>query len=178
MCIRAIDYCPPVDIPFGDFLRGIVTADLDYSPGDEEGFRTVFIQSFKEWGIHPRGITTIGEDTLAWPSGDDLKQDLPPLGQTEQEVAVRKTYFEEDLLAAASKWNLESDRFDVWKMLAPLREGFWQWLHDGDHYGRDYARLFGLVIDSNEAPPTVYRTNYGDPSVEVHSVRPTLRRSL
>ena len=28
MCIRAIDYCPPVDITFGDFLRGILTRDI------------------------------------------------------------------------------------------------------------------------------------------------------
>jgi len=29
MCIRALDYCPPVDITFGEYLRGIVTADQD-----------------------------------------------------------------------------------------------------------------------------------------------------
>ncbi|WP_339734899.1 hypothetical protein [uncultured Gimesia sp.] len=57
MCIRAIDYCPPVDITFGDFLRGIITADMDYAPEDEDGYRIVFIQSFREWGIHPRKIT-------------------------------------------------------------------------------------------------------------------------
>ena len=37
MCIRAIDYCPPVDITFGDFLRGVITADLDVAPEDEGG---------------------------------------------------------------------------------------------------------------------------------------------
>jgi hypothetical protein len=25
MCIRALDYCPPVDITFGEYLRGIIT---------------------------------------------------------------------------------------------------------------------------------------------------------
>ena len=68
MCIRAIDYCPPVDITFGDFLRGVVTADLDYRPGDKSGFRIVFIESFREWGIYPRGVSSMGLDALgvAW----------------------------------------------------------------------------------------------------------------
>jgi hypothetical protein len=32
MCIRALDYCPPVGITFGDYLRAIVTADLNFNP--------------------------------------------------------------------------------------------------------------------------------------------------
>ena len=27
MCIRGLDYCPPVDITFGEYLRAILTAD-------------------------------------------------------------------------------------------------------------------------------------------------------
>jgi hypothetical protein len=31
ICIRALDYCPPVDIDFGDYLRALITADAgDY----------------------------------------------------------------------------------------------------------------------------------------------------
>ncbi len=33
VCVRALDYCPPVDITFGDFLRAVVTADFDLHPG-------------------------------------------------------------------------------------------------------------------------------------------------
>jgi hypothetical protein len=34
MCIRALDYCPPVDINFGDYLRALITADIDLVPDD------------------------------------------------------------------------------------------------------------------------------------------------
>ena len=76
MCIRAIDYCPPVDITFGDFLRGVITADIDFSPEEKESFRVVFIESFREWGIYPRGISSMGVDALAWPSGEESMKEM------------------------------------------------------------------------------------------------------
>ncbi len=33
MCIRAIDYCAPVGITFGDYLRAVITADCFWSAG-------------------------------------------------------------------------------------------------------------------------------------------------
>ena len=33
MCIRALDYCPPVDLTFGDYLRAIITADRELVHG-------------------------------------------------------------------------------------------------------------------------------------------------
>ena len=178
MCIRAIDYCPPVDITFGDFLRGVITADLDYAPEDEDGYRTVFIQSFREWGIHPRGITSLGAEALAWPSGDDLMTDLIAAGNIPLSKEALQQQMKADFLQAANDWNLESDRYAVWKTYGVLREKFWTWLHDGDSYGRHYARLFGLIINPAEAPPTVYRNANGDPAVEIHSVRPAIRRTV
>jgi hypothetical protein len=177
MCIRAIDYCPPVDITFGDFLRGAITADLDYNPDDEGGYRTVFIQSFREWGIHPRGITSIGTDALAWPTGEDLMRDLVAASQASDDEMNRRQYLKANFLLTAGKWNLESDRYAVWKEFDKLRGQLWTWLYRGDSYGAEYARLFGLVIDPADAPPTVYRSN-GVPSIEIHSVRPAVRRSL
>ena len=32
ICIRALDYCPPTDITFGEYLRALVTADYDLKP--------------------------------------------------------------------------------------------------------------------------------------------------
>jgi hypothetical protein len=177
MCIRAIDYCPPVGITFGDFLRAVVTADLDYAPGDTAGFRIVFIESFREWGIYPRGVTSMGLDALAWPRGGELLLDLAERGSLTHSAEDLRTQLKSFVAAAMQNWNLESNRFEVWKDLARVREELWKWIRDGDSAGRDYARLFGLVIDHGEAPPTVFRTAFG-PAVEIHAARPTLRRSV
>jgi len=47
MCIRALDYCPPVDITFGDYLRALITADVDLVPGDEHHYRVAIIEAFR-----------------------------------------------------------------------------------------------------------------------------------
>ncbi len=177
MCIRAIDYCPPVDITFGDFLRGIVTADLDYAPGDEGGFRLVFTQSFREWGIHPRGVTSMGPDALTWPSGSELWRDLEATGTVDAGGKESKRDLKDGFLRYLRDWNLESDRFAVWRRLDRVRYNLWSWLRSGDS-GHAYAQLFGLVIDASEAPPTVFRRKRKqEPTVEIHAVRPTVRRT-
>jgi len=70
MCIRAIDYCPPVGITFGDYLRAIVTADFDYTQEDPLGFRLAFVESFRQWGIHPTGMRSMSVESLLWPTGE------------------------------------------------------------------------------------------------------------
>lgn len=67
MCIRALDYCPPVDMTFGDYLRALVTADFDMVPDDKYGYRVALIESFRRWGIIPKGLRTLSEEQLRWP---------------------------------------------------------------------------------------------------------------
>ena len=64
MCIRALDYCPPVDITFGDYLRAIVTADSDIVKDDSRNYRLAFIDAFRKRGIYPEGIKTLSEESL------------------------------------------------------------------------------------------------------------------
>jgi hypothetical protein len=75
MCIRAIDYCPPVGITFGAYLRAVVTADHDMNPVDRESWRLAFIESFREWGISPRGIRSMAEDSLLWPTEQEAVEE-------------------------------------------------------------------------------------------------------
>lgn len=64
MCIRALDYCPPVDITFGDYLRAIITADLDIVADDNKNYRLYFIDAFRRRGIFPQGIKTLSVESL------------------------------------------------------------------------------------------------------------------
>ncbi len=64
MCIRALDYCPPVDITFGDYLRAIITADIDLVRNDDHEYRLAFIDAFRKRGIYPHGIKTLSVDSL------------------------------------------------------------------------------------------------------------------
>lgn len=66
ICIRALDYCPPVDIRFGDFLRALVTADCDLVPDDEVGYRAALIDAFRARGIVPEGVVSYSEEALRW----------------------------------------------------------------------------------------------------------------
>ena len=75
MCIRAIDYCPPVGITFGAYLRAIITADYDINPVDRQNWRLAFIESFREWGIAPHGTRSMSEDSLLWPTEQGVIQE-------------------------------------------------------------------------------------------------------
>lgn len=66
MCVRAIDYCPPADMTFGDYLRAIITADADLVPDDDKGYRVAFIEAFRRRGIYPLDIRTLSADNLRW----------------------------------------------------------------------------------------------------------------
>jgi hypothetical protein len=67
ICARALDYCPPVDITFGDFLRAVLTAHLDLHPSDPDGVRDAFMQAFRLRGIYADGAQSFSEESLFWP---------------------------------------------------------------------------------------------------------------
>lgn len=66
LIIRAIDYCPPVDIRFGEFLRALVTADRDLVPDDPWAYREALIDAFLRRDILPRGVYNLSEPALLW----------------------------------------------------------------------------------------------------------------
>jgi len=73
MCIRALDYCPPVDITFGEYLRAIITADHDLVADDRLRYRVAFIEAFRRRGIYPPDVRTMSVDSLVWrtPENDE-----------------------------------------------------------------------------------------------------------
>src|ERR1700730_18214633 len=67
ICARALDFCPPVDIAFGDFLRAVLTAHLDLDHDDPDGIRDAFMEAFRLRGIAADGASYFSEDALCWP---------------------------------------------------------------------------------------------------------------
>jgi hypothetical protein len=66
MCIRALDYCPPVDMTFGEYLRALITADSDMVPDDDKHYRVAVIDAFRRHGIFPVGVNSMSEEALRW----------------------------------------------------------------------------------------------------------------
>lgn len=67
MCVRALDYCPPVDLTFGEYLRAIITADTDLIADDSHKYRLILIEAFRRRGIYPQGIKTLSVESLRYP---------------------------------------------------------------------------------------------------------------
>lgn len=55
--IRALDYCPPNDLLFGDFLSAMLTADYEIYPDDSRyGYRNALRAAFSSFGFKPAAI--------------------------------------------------------------------------------------------------------------------------
>jgi hypothetical protein len=70
MCIRALDYCPPVDITFGEFLRALITSDTELYRSDAHDYRDALVQAFRARGIFPDGVRSLAEESLLWDEPD------------------------------------------------------------------------------------------------------------
>ena len=66
MCIRGLDYLPPVDVTFGDYLRAIVTADAELVPDDPRHYRTAFAEAFRKRGVSIDTRHFSSPDSLMW----------------------------------------------------------------------------------------------------------------
>ncbi len=74
MCIRALDYLPPVDVTFFDFLRALITADFEMVADDRHNYRVAFVEAFSRRAIFPgdhdeqahEGARALSVDTLRW----------------------------------------------------------------------------------------------------------------
>ena len=51
MSIRAIDYCPPLEFEFADFLDAVIISDQQMAPDDEHDYRSALVDAFARYGI-------------------------------------------------------------------------------------------------------------------------------
>jgi hypothetical protein len=118
ICIRALDYCPPVDIDFGDYLRALITADRDVYPNDTRGYRLAFIDAFRQHGIYPYKLRSLSEDGLTWDRANEINtyEKLARLSERLRE-------FYHDL-------GIDRNRFARWKKTRDQRAGLHRYLQD------------------------------------------------
>jgi hypothetical protein len=162
MCIRALDYCPPVDVTFGDYLRALVTADRDLVPDDDRGYRAAVIEGFRRRGIFPQGVRSLSAESLCWgvPVGleeEELKKLLPGVGGLHQ---------------LRPDWSLSTDRRRAWEDMRKNGKAIHDWLLSDA--GLSLGAAVGLALGP-DAPYSIERNKNGVPVFEVHSVRPARR---
>lgn len=146
MCTRALDYCPPVDITFGDYLRAIITADMDLVPDDKRNYRLAFIDSFRRRGIYPTGIKHLSAESLSYA----VPETTPLQGLFDILVDFLKEYGNEILYA--------KNREDIFNINKRYIAG--QYKTDGNIYGLhrringkfdgsiDFEKLTGLMFSN------------------------------
>src|SRR5438552_9002957 len=71
VCIRAIDYCPPVDMELGEYLRALATAYAEVVPDDKWGYREALMRSFRRRQLFPDHVEFMSEDAVKWGAPDE-----------------------------------------------------------------------------------------------------------
>ncbi|MEP6780011.1 MAG: hypothetical protein ABJC26_08990, partial [Gemmatimonadaceae bacterium] len=94
ICIRAIDYCPPVDMDMAEFLRAVITADSDIVDDDKWCYRESLMRSFQRRRIFPSNVDFMTEDAVRWQA--------PAKPMCISELAFNKLHFNGDPAHAAS----------------------------------------------------------------------------
>ena len=106
MCIRAIDYCPPVDIDFGSYLRALMTADLTQVDEDRFNYRTAFLESFRKLDLLPENLRTVSIETLKLP--------MPPKNDPDPNILTRTpSWLAEAVRILRIKWRKDLPRQKV-----------------------------------------------------------------
>lgn len=158
MCVRALDYVPPVDLTFGEFLRALITADYDLVRDDDRGYRVSVLDAFRSWGIYPADVPTLDQEAVLWEppanwSVDPLRKVIPTL----------------DL----SNWSAKTDRRTVYRTMNENCRKFREFLFTNARDTGD-TKSFGVLIFGN-SHLSIPRNDRNTPKFEVHSVRPCRR---
>ncbi|MCP1854509.1 S8 family serine peptidase [Bradyrhizobium sp. USDA 4519] len=156
ICIRALDYCPPTDLTFGEYLRALITGDRDLVREDTRGYRVAFISAFRDRGIYPKDVAHLAEDSLVWRRPPAIDH------QMARDFAALVKSLDLD-------WNLNSLRRNAYDTSERNRLKVWKWISDPKR-----AALLSSLGFENAAQNVRIGEMVGEMRpVEVHSVRPS-----
>jgi hypothetical protein len=163
MCIRALDYCTPVDIAFGEYLRALVTADYDMAPNDPDGYRIAVVESFRRHGIYPEKVRNLSQQSLLWRPPDD-------------DGALNRFFDNPERWAKIKNHEMfqrksASDRQKSFLLEADLRRTFRDWILNAPE---TFERPLKLALTQRPQMQSIVQAE-GRPFLEVNSVRPAYR---
>lgn len=163
ICIRALDFLPPVDMNFGDFLRALITADCELMPEDDLNYRLIFIEAFRNRGIYPDGVKTLSVESLRWQKVENLQEDLEiPFQQLHDAINI---FLKENP-------NLFSDRENYFNTLTKFRRELHARIHFKLRDKKAFEDLTGLVFSRNKITRDIieYSRTNNYPSFYVQSL--------
>ena len=170
MCIRALDYCPPVDLSFGEYLRALITADVDLMPEDQHRYRVAFIEAFRRRGIYPRDVRTLSEESLRWGRPDEDPAMPPGEMQRRLEYFIRGI----DLRTHIDKLRYLGNRRDIWSATRQIRLDLHDAIEREVQGAQALQRMAGLALA--EAPEGVRIRRDGVPKFSVRALREARRQ--
>lgn len=171
ICLRALDYCPPVDLTFGDYLRALITADMDLVPDDANGYRVAFIDAFRRRGIYPPDVRTLSPDSLRWPRPTDD----PALSAADRHT-LQGFVGAIGLRDSIARLRYLTRRKDIWDAMHGLRRDLHQSIDGTLAKARLLQNITGLALTGEDIPDGVRRSRDGTPSFQVYAVREALRQ--
>ena len=156
MCVRGLDQLPVTDVTFGEFLRAVITADMDLVPDDPLSYRIILADAFRRRGIYEKGWPSMAPDSLRWDPPDHV---------------FKQAEFS-DLL---SRLNLlpEFDRRKIANQERQNRVIIHDWFLLADDSrastAADWERLLGIRFTAERLESINRKGSY--PALEVHSAR-------
>lgn len=172
MCIRALDYCPPVDLTFGEYLRALITADMDLMSEDQHGYRVAFIEAFRRRGIYPRDVRTLSEESLRWAHpGED-----PTLEPGRMEEMLKEFIENIRLRDWVDKLRYKRDRRDIWTETRNIRIELHQAIKSEVEKAEFLQNLTGLALAGYQAPEGCVVHRDGSPVFTVQALREARRQ--
>ncbi len=173
MCVRALDYCPPVDLNYGDYLRALITADKELVSNDDHNYRIAFINAFRKRGIFPEGVPNLSVDTLCYNSLDD-EADKSGVGE---KIATFLRGFKGKLAYQTDRAKIFEEtqsfiRGDKAKGIEGLHSYIFS-TNGGVTNATQFENLTGLVFSAQykDFGIRTSKTYKKGPSVEIHSLR-------
>ena len=155
MCIRALDYLPPVDVTFFDFLRALITADAEHVPDDKYDYRVAVVEAFTKRGIAPSvsdadagGLASLDVAALRWPTF-----------KPSADAGAGYAKIEQVLRDFAEKCAYIRDREELFKVTRGFRVALNREFEAASHDSPEFRAGLGLA----------------DGNIEVHALRRAMR---